>query len=423
MSHKNKEFSISSWAVDNRVTVYIFTLLIVITGLIAYTTMPREDFPEIIENKVYISSVFPGNSAEDVEKLILKPLEKQIKNISGVEKVTASSFQDYGMIIAEFSDKVGIEEAKTKIKDKVDIVKADTDWPNLDNGSKVEPSVFELNISEEVPILNINLKGNYTTQQLKSYGEKLQDDIEEIQEVKKVDILGVDDKEVEIAVDIFKMTAAQVSFDDIQNAVKYENMTISGGNLISQGSRNNIRIVGEIKDPKELENVIVKHNGGTVYLKDIAVVSFKEKEKTTYAREKGKEVVMLNVKKRSGQNMISAIDQVKEKLEKAHESYLPKDLKVELSNDQSSRVEHQVDELSNHIIFGIVLVMIVLMFTMGLRNSLFVGAAIPLSMMIAFTLLAAFGKTLNTMVLFGLVMGLGMLVDDGIVVEIMFSPT
>ena len=412
MSHQSKEFGISSWAVDNRVTVYILTLLIVVTGVIAYVTMPREDFPEIIENKIYISSVFPGNSAEDVEKLIVKPLEKEIKNITGVEKITSSSFQDYGMIIVEFADKVGVEEAKTKIKDKVDVIKADTDWPNLDNGSKVEPSVFELNISEEVPILNINLKGNYTTQQLKKYGELLQDDIEEIPEVKKVDILGVDDKEVEIAVDIFKMTAAQVSFDEIQNAVKYENMTLSGGNLISQGSRNNIRIVGEIKDPKELENVVVKSYGGTVYLKDIAVVSFKEKEKTTYAREMGKEVVMLNVKKRSNQNMISAIEQVKEKLEKAKESYLPSNLVMELSNDQSSRVEHQVDELSNHIIFGIVLVMIVLMFTMGLRNSLFVGAAIPLSMLMAFTILSAFGLTLNTMVL----MGLGMLVDDGIVV-------
>ncbi|UPT71781.1 MAG: efflux RND transporter permease subunit [Flavobacterium sp. JAD_PAG50586_2] len=416
MSHQSKEFSISSWAVDNRVTVYILTFLIVITGVMAYVTMPREDFPEIIENKVYISSVFPGNSAEDVEKLIVKPLEKEIKNISGVDKVTASSFQDYGMIVVEFADKIGIEEAKTKIKDKVDIVKADTDWPNLDNGSKVEPSVFELNISEEVPILNINMQGNYTTQQLKDYGKRLQDDIEEIPEVKKVDILGVDDKEVEIAVDIFKMTAAQVTFDDIQNAVKYENMTLSGGNLTSQGSRNNIRIVGEIKDPKELENIIVKHNGGTVYLKDIAVVSFKEKEKTTYAREKGQEVVMLNVKKRSNQNMISAIEQVKEKIKLAQENYLPKDLSLKLTNDQSSRVEHQVDELSNHIIFGIVLVMIVLMFTMGLRNSLFVGAAIPLSMMMAFTILSAFGLTLNTMVLFGLVMGLGMLVDDGIVV-------
>lgn len=414
--HEHKEFSISSWAIENRVTVYIITALIVITGLIAYITMPREDFPEVIENKVYISNVFPGNSAEDVEKLIIKPLEKEFKNISGVDKITSSSFQDYGMIIVEFVDAVTIDQAKIKIKDKVDEVKADTDWPNLDNGSKVEPSVFDLNISEEVPILNINLKGDYTTQQLKKYGELLEDDIEEVPEVKQVDILGVDDKEVEIAIDIFKMTAAQVSFDDIQMAVKNENVTLSGGNLISQGSRNNIRIVGEIQAPNELENVVVKSHGGNVLLKDIATIAFKEKEKTTYARESGKEVVMLNVKKRSGMNMISAIEQVKVKLEKAKESYLPKNLTLELTNDQSSRVEHQVDELSNHIIFGIILVMIVLMFTMGLRNSLFVGAAIPLSMLMAFSFLSMFGLTLNTMVLFGLVMGLGMLVDDGIVV-------
>lgn len=416
MAHQQKEFSISSWAVDNRVTVYILTCIVVITGIYAYITMPREDFPEIIENKIYISSIFPGNSAEDVEKLITKPLEDNIKNISGVQKVTSSSFQDYGMIIAEFDDDISVEEAKAKIKDKVDLSKADTDWPNLDNGSKVEPSVFNINIAEEVPILNINLKGNYTAQQLKKYGEYLEDEIEDISEVKAVDILGVDDKEVEIAIDVYKMNAAQVSFDDIQSAVRYENMTLSGGNLVAQGSRNNIRIVGEISDPKELENVIVKSFGGSVYLKDIATISFKEKERTTFARERNQEVVMLNVKKRSGQNMISAIEQVKEVIKKAQENVLPKDLNITLTNDQSSRVEHQVDELSNHIIFGVVLVMIVLMFTMGLRNSLFVGAAIPLSIFIAFTLLSAMGVTMNTMVLFGLVMGLGMLVDDGIVV-------
>lgn len=416
MSKHNKEFGISSWAVDNRVTVYIVTALIVITGLVAYVTMPREDFPEVIENKIYISSVFPGNSPEDVEKLINKPLEKEIKNISGVIKITSNSYQDYGMIVAEFADDVTIEVAKQRVKDKVDNVKADTDWPNLDSGSKVEPNVFELNISEEFPILNINLRGPYTAQQLKDYGKLIQDDLEEIPEVKAVDILGVDEKEVEIAVDIFRMSAAKVSFDDIQNAVRAENMTMSGGNLITQGTRNNIRIVGEIQNPKELENVIVKSNGGIVYLKDIATIRFKEKERTTYARESGQEVVMLNVKKRANQNMISAIEQVKEKLEEAQATYLPKNLSVDLTNDQSSRVEHQVDELSNHIIFGIILVMIVLMFTMGLRNSLFVGAAIPLSMLMAFSILSMFGLTLNTMVLFGLVMGLGMLVDDGIVV-------
>ncbi len=412
----HKKFAISSWAVDNRITVYIITFIIIVMGTLAYINMPREDFPEILENKIFISSIFPGNSAEDVEKLVIKPLEDQFKNISGVDKVTSSSYQDYGLIVVEFSQKVTIEEAKILIKDKVDQSKAKTDWPNLDNGSKVEPNVFNINISEEVPILNINLKGNYTTQQLKKYGEYLQDEIENVPEVKQVDILGVDDREVEIAIDVFKMSAAKVSFDDIQNAVKYENMTLSGGNLVSQGSRNNIRIVGEISKPEQLNDVIVKSFNGTVYLKDIAKVSFKEKEKTTYARESGQEVVMLNVKKRSGQNMISAIDQVKEIVKTAQEKVLPKDLSLKMTNDQSNRVEHQVNELSNHIIFGIILVMIVLMFTMGLRNSLFVGAAIPLSMMMAFAILSAFGLTLNTMVLFGLVMGLGLLVDDGIVV-------
>ena len=412
----HKKFAISSWAVDNRITVYIITFIIIVMGILAYINMPREDFPEILENKIFISSIFPGNSAEDVEKLVIKPLEDQFKTISGVDKVTSSSYQDYGLIVVEFSQKVTIEEAKILIKDKVDQSKAKTDWPNLDNGSKVEPNVFNINISEEVPILNINLKGNYTTQQLKKFGEYLQDEIENVPEVKQVDILGVDDREVEIAIDMFKMSAAKVSFDDIQNAVKYENMTLSGGNLISQGSRNNIRIVGEISKPEQLNDIVVKSFNGTVYLKDIAKVSFKEKEKTTYARESGQEVVMLNVKKRSGQNMISAIDQVKEIVKTAQEKVLPKDLSLKMTNDQSNRVEHQVNELSNHIIFGIILVMIVLMFTMGLRNSLFVGAAIPLSMMMAFAILSAFGLTLNTMVLFGLVMGLGLLVDDGIVV-------
>ncbi|MFK7058516.1 efflux RND transporter permease subunit [Flavobacterium oreochromis] len=416
MSHNQKEFSISSWAVDNRVTVYIFTLIVVITGIYAYITMPREDFPEVIENKIYISSVFPGNSAKDVEKLVIKPLEDEIKNISGVNKVTSDSYQDYGMIVVEFDDNITTDQGKALIKDKVDVSKANVNWPVLDNGGKVEPSVFSLNISEEIPILNINLRGNYTTQQLKKYGKYLEEEIKRIPEIKKVDILGVDNKEVEIAIDVYKMNAAQVSFDDIANAVRYENMSLSGGNLVSQGIRNNIRITGEITNPVELENIIVKTFGGAVYLKDIATITFKEKEKTTFAREKREEVVMLNVKKRSGQNMISAIEKVKEVINKAKETVLPKDLEISLTNDQSSKVEHKVEELSNHIIFGIILVMVVLMFTMGLRNSLFVGAAIPLSIFIAFTILQGVGVTMNTMVLFGLVMGLGMLVDDGIVV-------
>jgi multidrug efflux pump subunit AcrB len=416
MSFIPKEFGISSWAVDNRVTVYIITFAIVLLGTIAYVTMPREDFPEIIENKIFISSIYPGNAAEDVEKLVTDPLEKKIKNLSGVTKVTSSSFQDFSLIVAEFDDKHTLEQAKQKTKDEVDIVKSGNDWPKMDNGGKVEPTIFNINIAEEVAILNINLKGDYPAQTLKDYAKIIKDDVENISEIKKVEILGVGEKEVEIALDLFKMAGAAVSFDDVQRAVQGENMTISGGNIENSGKKSNIRVIGEFDSPNELNNIVVKSFGGSVMLRDIANVQFKEKERSTFARESGEEVVMINVKKRSGTNMIHAIEKIKVKVAELKKEAIPGDISIEYTGDQSSRVEHAVDELSNHIIFGIVLVMLVLMFTMGLRNSLFVGSAIPLSMLMAFAFLDAFGVTLNTMVLFALVMGLGMLVDDGIVV-------
>lgn len=411
--HHQKESFLSSWAVDNRTTVYVLTFIIVILGIFSFFSMPRESFPEVVQNNIYISTIYPGNSAEDVEKVITKELEDKFKNVSGVTKVTSNSFQDYCLIVVEFDSKLTVSEAKIRIKDKVDEAKGDQDWPNLDSGSKVEPSVFDLNISEEFPILNINLKGNYTKFTLKEFAEDIKDDLENIPEIKEATILGVDDNEVEVALDLFKMNAAGVSFDQVINSIKNENITISGGNLITEGNRKNVRIKGQISSPSELNNFVIKPG---VKIRDIAQVNFQEKEKTTYARESGEDVVMINLKKRAGTNMISAIEQAKEKIDLAKTTYLPKDLEISLTSDQSSAVEHQVNELANHILIGILLVMAVLSFSMGMKNALFVGTAIPLSMLIAFAILQMAGITLNTMVLFAMVMGLGMLVDDGIVV-------
>lgn len=412
-NHHEKESFLSSWAVDNRTTVYVIVFIIAILGIYSFFAMPRESFPEVKMNNIYISSINPGNSAEDVEKLITKELEDKFKNISGVDKITSNSFQDYSLITVEFDAKVPIEVAKQRIKDKVDEAKGNQNWPTMDSGSPVDPSVFDLNISEEFPILNINVKGNYPKQTLKKYAEDIKDDLEDIPEVKEATIVGVDDKEVEVAVDLYKMNAAGVSFDQIIAAIKNENITISGGNLVSEGNRENVRIKGQISSPNDLNGFMVKPG---VKIQDIATVSFKEKEKTTYARESGNDVVMINLKKRAGTNMISAIEQAREKIKHAEETYLPKDLNISFTSDQSENVEHQVNELANHIVIGILLVMGVLSFSMGMKNALFVGTAIPLSMLIAFAILHAFGITLNTMVLFAMVMGLGMLVDDGIVV-------
>ncbi|GAA4308775.1 efflux RND transporter permease subunit [Pontixanthobacter gangjinensis] len=412
----DKEFKLSSWAIDNKMTVYVIIAIIMIGGLLSYYSMPRESFPEIIETKIYVSSINPGNSAEDVEKFITEPLEEEFNDVGGVKEISSTTLQDYSLVIVEFEEEVNVDVAKQKIKDKVDLVKAETTWPTLDNGAKVEPNVFDLNLSEEQPILNINLTGDYTVQQLKDYAEYLQEKIELLPQIKEASIRGAEDMEVEIAVDIYKMSASEVSFQDIISAVSAENRTISGGNIITSGVQKNIRIIGEIEDPAELRDVVVKSDGGNIFLKDIAEVNFQEKDATTYAREYGKPVVMLDVKKRSGKNMIEAVDEIKEIIKTEQEEYLPESLDISLTNDLSTDTRNQVNDLVNNIIFGVILVVLVLMFFLGFRNSLFVGLAIPLSMFLSYIILSSLGYTLNTMVLFALVMGLGMLVDNGIVV-------
>ncbi|APG60968.1 efflux RND transporter permease subunit [Christiangramia salexigens] len=416
MNKMDKEFKLSSWAIDNKMTVFVIVAILLIGGLLSYYSMPRESFPEIIETKIYVSSVNPGNSAEDVEKFITEPLEEEFNDVGGVKEISSTTLQDYSLVIVEFEEDVNVDAAKQKIKDKVDMVKAETTWPTMDNGAKVEPNVFDLNLSEEQPILNINLTGDYTVQQLKDYAEYLQEKIELLPQIKEASIRGAEEMEVEIAVDVYKMTASKVSFNDIVNAVSMENRTISGGNIITSGVQKNIRIIGEIENPQELENVVVKHDGGNIFLKDIADIRFKEKDATTYAREYGKPVVMLDVKKRSGKNMIEAVDEIKNIVKTEQETYLPESLSISLTNDLSTDTRSQVDDLVNNIIFGVILVVLVLMFFLGFRNSLFVGLAIPLSMFLSFIILSSLGYTLNTMVLFALVMGLGMLVDNGIVV-------
>lgn len=412
--HKN--FAIATWAINNKMTVYVITAIILIGGLISYYSMPRESFPEIIETKIYVSSINPGNSAEDVEKLITKPLEEEFNNISGVTKITSNTLEDYSMILVEFDEDISVEDAKQKVKDKVDRVKSDTDWPTIDGGGKVEPNVFDLNIAEEVPILNINLTGDFTSEKLKEYAEYLEEKIERLPQIKEAAIRGAEDKEVEIAVDMYKMAAAKVSFDDIINAVRFENKTVSGGSVSTNGIKKNIRVIGEIDKPADLENIIVKKQDGNVYLRDIATIAFKEKERTSFARSYGNQVVMLDIKKRSGKNMVEAVEGLKAIVEKGKENYFPEGLTITYANDQSTRTIAQVDDLVNNIIFGVILVIGVLMFFLGFRNAIFVGFAIPLSMFMSYMILASFGITLNTMVLFGLVMGLGMLVDNGIVV-------
>jgi multidrug efflux pump subunit AcrB len=411
----NKEFRLSSWAIDNPTIIYVMVGLFLLLGLSAYQSMPRESFPEVNETKIYISIPYPGNTSEDIERLIVDPLEEKLRNVSNVVEILSTSQEDYGIITVEFDEDIAVEQAKQKVKDEVDSEKANEDWP-LFNGAKVEPNVFDLSLSEEMPILNINITGDYPVVKLKEFAEYLQDEIEKLPEIKEVDIRGAQELEVEVAVDIYKMMAAQVSFDDVLNTIRNENMTMSAGNLISSGQRRTIRVLGEVDKPSELENFVVKNENGPIYLRDIAEVRFEEEDKTTYARDFGDNVVMLDVKKRSGKNMIEAVEKIDLILEDVTANVFPPDITVTKANDQSAKTDNQVSDLVNNIIFGIILVVTVLMFFLGFRNALFVGFAIPMSMFMSFMILSLLGYTMNTMILFGLIMGLGMLVDNGIVV-------
>lgn len=414
ITKKIKEFKLSSWAVSNKSTVAVITFIVVLGGLLSYVNMPRENFPEIIVPQIYVSTPYPGNSALDVEKLITKRLEKEINAITGVDKISSNSIQGYSSIKVEFTFDITPSEALLKVKDRVDIAMADKDFPK---DLPSEPSVTEVNFSEQMPIMNINLSGDFSMDQLKDYAEFLEDKIEELSEISGVDIRGVQEKELEVAIDLYKMEASKISFTDIENAIVFENQSISGGDILENGTRRNVRVVGEFVDPLKIKDIVIKREkGNIVYLRDIADVDFKEQEKQSYAREYLQPVVMLDVKKRSGQNLLIASKKIDEIITKAKANILPTNLIISKTNDQSNDTKTMVSDLENSIVLGVILVVLVLYFFLGFRNALFVGIAIPLSMLLSFIILSFLGVTLNTMVLFSLVIALGMLVDNGIVV-------
>jgi multidrug efflux pump len=409
-----KRFGIASWAVDNRATVMVLSILIALVGWNAYQSMPREAFPEVITPEVFVSTMYPGNAPDDMEKLITRPLEKEIKTITGIDEILSTSVQGFSTIHIKFDFNVKPSEALRKVKDAVDKAKADPDFPT---DLPAEPGVFEMNFSEMMPVMNLNLSGDYSIDQLNKWAEQLEDKLEDLETVNKVEVRGVPKKELRISLDLPKMEARELSFQDVASAVQQENVSISGGEVLVDGLRRTISVNGEFTGMDEVRGIIVKQeNLDIVRLGDIADVAFTFVEPTSYAREFGQPVVMLDVIKRSGRNLLVASDSINAVLDRFKRDVFPKDLTVTITGDMSDQTRTQVDELENSIIFGVLLVVGILMFFLGLRNAIFVGIAIPMSMLLSFIVLNAMGYTLNMMVLFSLVLALGMLVDNGIVV-------
>ncbi|MDN3202792.1 efflux RND transporter permease subunit [Algoriphagus sediminis] len=406
-----REFGLSSLSVDNATSVVILTLIISVLGLSAYRTMPKESFPEIVIPTVYVGTPYPGNSPVDMENLITRPIEKELKSLNDIKDINSTSVQDFSSIVVEFNPGIEITKALQDVKDAVD--KAKSELPtDLDQ----DPNVLEINTSD-FPIMNVNISGDYSEAELKKFGEYLEDEIEKLGEISSADLAGTVEREIQINANPYKMEAVGVSFNDIAQAIQQENVTISGGNIRTGDFQRTVRVDGEFSDPMQLKNIIVKtDNQKIVYLRDVAEVLDTYKDRSTYARSKNLPVVTINVVKRSGENLLNAADKIKELIDETKANRFPPDLEITITNDQSKQTRLQVSDLENSIIFGVILVVLVLMFFLGFRNALFVGIAIPLSMFISFLILNSFGITLNLMVLFSLILALGMLVDNGIVV-------
>ncbi len=406
-----KEFKPSSWAIDNRTAIYILTIIITLAGLVTYNNLPKEQFPEIKMPQIVVQTIYPGTSPENMENLVTKPIEKQVKNLTGVKKVTSNSFQDFSVVMIEFNTDIEVDKAKQDVKDAVD--KARIDMPqNLPN----EPEVNDINFSE-FPILYVNISGNYDLKRLKEYADKVKDNIEELKEIKRVDIVGALEREIQINVDMYKMVSAGFTFNDIENAVAYENITSTPGQVSMNNQKRILTIRNEFKNAEQIGNLVVKNQyGKALYLKDIADVRDNFEEQESYARLDNKNVITLNVIKAKGQNLIDASDKIQKLLEEMKAQELPKDLNIVITGDQSDETRHTLHDLVNTIIIGFILVTVILMFFMGVTNALFVAMSVPLSCAIAFLVMPGFDITLNMIVLFSFLLALGIVVDDAIVV-------
>jgi multidrug efflux pump len=411
MQDIEKEFKPTSWAIDNKVSIYVATVIICLAGIMTYIGLPKENFPEVVFPQIFVATIYPGAAPADIENLITKEIEKEIKSISGVKKVKSNSVQSFSNVIVEFETDIDVDKAKQDVKDAVDRAK-----PNLPSDLPDDPFVQEIDISE-FPIMNVNLSGDYDLQTLKKYAEQMQDAIEGIREIRRVDIVGALTREIQINIDMFKLAAAGVSLDDISMAVSGENVIIPGGQISVDGMKRSLTVNGEFSSAEQISNIVIgSTTGGKIYLKDIAQVIDSHAEQESFARLNGKNVITLNVIKRSGENLIIASDEINAIVAEYQKDILPPGVEITITADQSDNTRITLHDLINTIIIGFTLVTLILMFFMGATNAIFVGLSVPISSFIAFLLFPTIGFTLNLMTLFSFLLALGIVVDDAIVV-------
>ncbi|MGB5073064.1 MAG: efflux RND transporter permease subunit, partial [Bacteroidota bacterium] len=396
-------------AVDNRVAVYILVIVIVLFGADSYLGLPREAAPDITIPFIIVTVPYPGVSPSDMEGLITQQLEQEFKTLKDIKQITSSSKEGSATISVEFETGIDIDEALRRVRDKTNTARGKLP------ADIIEPIISEINFSE-FPIMYVNIGGDVGLPRLKEIAKRLEDEIEGVPGVLSADITGALEPEVQINCDVNRMKGYEISFGDVLGAIQGEHITIPGGSLDNGTTDYTVRVPGEYKDAKPIEDIIVKmRNGQPIYVRDVADVRFSFEDRQTYARLNGEQVVTLPIKKRAGENLVRIAADVKDLIKKS-ERKLPKGVTVKVTNDQSTMIEDRVYELENSIMTGMFLVVLVLFMFFGVKNAMLISTAIPLSMLMGFIVLSIMGITLNFVVLFALVLVLGIVVDDAIVV-------
>jgi multidrug efflux pump subunit AcrB len=404
-----RQFGLTNFALHHRVSTLMLLAIIAIMGLIAYGRVPKEASPEITIPIIAVNVLYPGVAPKDMETLVARPIEEKLNAIADIKELSSTSVEGYTSIIAEFENGMDMDDALQRVREKVDLAK-----PELPSDAE-EPSVMEFNLAE-FPIMQVNISGPYGLERLKEVAEDVQDRLEQITSILEVQLSGGLEREVKVDVDLPMLKYYGLAFTDVVDAIRGENVNIPGGVVDVGNQEYTLRVAGEFDAASQIEDVVVvTRDGRPIYVRDVARVDFSYQDRETFARLDGTPVITLGVVKRTGENIIETAEAVKEAIA-GMEAQFPPGTIVKITGDQSEDIHAMVTNLENNIISGLLLVLAVLMFFLGVRNAGFVATSIPLSMLLSFIIMGLLGISMNMVVLFSLILALGMLVDNAIVV-------
>lgn len=413
---KNFLGKISSLFVDKYKVVYLIIFTLIMSGALAYTTIAKETVPDISLNYLYVQTIYPGASAEDIESLVTKPIESAIQGLDGIDKITSDSSSNMSQVIVQFEDDFDMDKAEMNVNNKVDKI-------SLPNGT-MDPfiGVFE---TGEMPIYKLTVTGDYDLIALKAFAGDLKTEIEKVDGVREVNLSGGYEREIQVLIDFNKLAEYNMDINTVKNTLQASNINIPAGSNEIDGELLNIRVDESFSSMEEIENLMMlSSTGNAIFLKDVATVQDSYKTPDSYSdvyvaalgEAHSTPAVYLSIKRTAGYDIVQPCEDIKAIIGKSHGSMIPTDVNLITTSDQSIDVTSDLSTVMNNAIGGLVTVIIVLFVFIGLNEALIVSAVIPLSLLMALVIMQKVGISLNTISLTGFIIALGLLVDNAIVV-------